>query len=63
MSDKKRFIITSITLGAIAACSGVLIGVTNLITRDRIAQNEIDKVNEGMKAIFKQKSKRSSPTN
>ena len=54
MSDKKHYIMTSIVLGSIAAASGVLIGVTNLITKDRIVQNEQNKINEGMKAIFKQ---------
>ena len=54
MSDKKHYIMTSIVLGSIAAASGVLIGVTNLITKDRIIQNEQNKINEGMKAIFEQ---------
>jgi len=56
MLDKKKIILTSIVLGSIAACSGVLIGVTNLITKDRIAINEQNKINEGMKAIFEQNS-------
>ena len=52
MSDKKKYIITSVTLGVIAACSAVLIGVTNLVTRDRIAQNEKNKINAGIVEIF-----------
>ena len=56
MSTKKHYIITAITLGAIAASSGLLIGLTNLITKERIKQNEINKINEGMKEIFKQNS-------
>ena len=56
MSDKKHYIMTSIVLGSIAAVSGVLIGVTNMITRDRIAENEKNKINDGMKVIFKQNS-------
>ena len=56
MSDKKHYIITSIVLGSIAAVSGVLIGVTNLITKDQIVKNEQNKINQGMKAIFKQNS-------
>ena len=52
MSDKKKYIITAITLGAIAACSGALIGVTNLVTKDRIAQNEKNKINAGIVEIF-----------
>ena len=56
MSTKKHYIITAITLGAIAASSGLLIGLTNLITKEQIKQNEINKINEGMKEIFKQNS-------
>ena len=54
MSDKKKYIITSITLGAIAASSGLLIGVTNLLTKDQIAKNEENKINNGIKEIFDQ---------
>ena len=56
MSNKKKYIITAVTLGAIAACSGALIGVTNLVTRDRIAQNEKNKFNAGIVAIFGENS-------
>ena len=54
MSDKKKYIITSITLGAIAASSGLLIGVTNLVTKDQITKNEENKINNGIKEIFDQ---------
>lgn len=54
MSSKKHYIITSIVLGSIAAVSGALIGVTNLITKDRIAENEANKIKEGIKEIFDQ---------
>lgn len=54
MSDKKHYIITAVTLGCIAAASGVLIGVTNLITKERIAQNEKYKIQSGIASIFKQ---------
>ena len=50
--SKKRYIITSITLGLIAAGSGALIGLTNLVTKDRIAQNEKDRINAGISEIF-----------
>ncbi len=56
MSDKKKYIITAVTLGIIAACSGGLIGATNLITKDRIAQNEKNKFNAGIVAIFGENS-------
>ena len=38
--SKKHYIITAVTLGSIAAISAGVIGLTNLITKDRIAQNE-----------------------
>ena len=50
--SKKRYIITSITLGLIAAGSGALIGLTNLVTKDKIAQNEKDRINAGISEIF-----------
>ena len=52
MANKKAYIITSITLGAIAAFSAGLIGLTNLITKDRIVENEKNKVENGIKEIF-----------
>ena len=51
-SQKKHYIITAVTLGCIAAASAGIIGLTNLITRDRIAQNEQDKINAGIVEIF-----------
>ena len=52
MSDKKRYIMTAIILGSIAASSGVLIGVTNLITANKIKENERNKIQEGIATIF-----------
>ena len=52
MSDKKKYVVTAITLGLIAAGSAALIGVTNLVTRERIAQNEKNKINAGIVEIF-----------
>ena len=52
MDNKKKFIITSITLGLIAMTSAVLIGLTNLVTKDRIAQNEKNQINNGITEIF-----------
>ena len=40
MPNKKHYIITAITLGAIAAASAVLIASANLITKKRIEKNE-----------------------
>ena len=50
--SKKHYIITALTLGAIAACSAALIGVTNLVTKDRIVKNEQAKIQTGIASIF-----------
>ena len=52
MASKKHYIITAITLGLIAASSAVLIGVTNLVTAKRIANNEVLKINAGIEQIY-----------
>ena len=52
MSSVKKYILTAVTLGAIAMCAGALIGATDLITRDRIAANEANKINAGFAEIF-----------
>lgn len=52
MSNKKKYIIASVTLGVIAASSGLLIGLTNLATEKTIAQNEINRFNAGIATIF-----------
>ena len=50
--DKKKMIITSLTLGIIAASSAAVIGLTNLITKDRIIENERNRISLGLKEIF-----------
>lgn len=50
--DKKKYIITSVTLGAIAASSALLIALANLATSKRIAENEQKKVLAGIQEIF-----------
>ena len=52
MPNVKKYILTAVTLGAIAMCAGALIGATDLITRDRIAENEVKKINEGFAKVF-----------
>ncbi len=52
MANKKHYIITSITLGLVAAASGALIGLTNLVTKEKIAQNEKMKIGAGMCEIY-----------
>ncbi len=52
MSNVKKYVLTAVTLGLIAMASGLLIGATNLITAERIKQNEANKINEGVKEVF-----------
>ena len=52
MSNKKHYVITSITLGAIAASSALLIGLTNMATKNAIAKNELNKINAGIMEIY-----------
>ena len=51
-NNTKHYILTAITLGAIGAVSAGLISVSNLLTRNKIAQNEKDKIQEGISQIF-----------
>lgn len=50
--DKKHYIIVSVTLGVIAASAAALIGLTNLITKNRIEENKKIKINNGIAEIF-----------
>ena len=50
--SSKHYLITSITLGVIAASSGLLIGLTNLATKDAIAKNEKKKISNGINEIY-----------
>lgn len=52
MAKVKHYVIVSITLGAIAAASAALIGVTNLVTREKIAENERKAIAKGLNYIF-----------
>ena len=52
MASKKHYIITSVILGSIAAVSGALIGLTNLVTKAKIEQNEKDKIRAGFSEIY-----------
>ena len=52
MANKKHYIITSITLGIIAASSALLIGLTHALTIDQINKNEANRVNEGIHKIY-----------
>ena len=50
--DMKKYIITAVTLGLIAAGGALLIAGTNVLTRDRIEANAQLKINEGLAKIF-----------
>ena len=52
MPNMKKYILTAVTLGAIAMASGLLIGATNLVTADKIAQNNENKINDGVQEIY-----------
>ena len=56
MASKKHYVIVSLTLGAIASVSALLIAGTNLLTKDIIAQNEKDNIAKGIKFIFGEKA-------
>ena len=52
MPNAKKYIITGVTLGSIAAVAAGLIAVTNLVTAKKIKQNELDAINKGINEIF-----------
>lgn len=52
MSNMKKYILTSLTLGLIAASGALLIAGTNMITKDKIAENEQKSINNGIATIF-----------
>lgn len=54
--DKKHYIITALTLGLIGAGSALLVGGANLLTKDRILENEKKKVEQGIATIFGESS-------
>ena len=60
MAKVKHYVLVSVTLGAIAAASALLIGATNMLTKESIAQNEQNKINSGIAGIFGDSAKISS---
>ena len=52
MPNVKHYVLTSITLGAIALVSAAAIGLTNMFTNKQIAQNEENKTNLAISDIF-----------
>ena len=52
MANTKKYILTSVILGTIAAISAGVIAATNLITKDRIEKNKKEKIEKGLVEIF-----------
>jgi len=52
MPNAKKYILTGVILGSIAAVAAGLIAATNLITAKKIKQNELDKINAGLATIY-----------
>ena len=57
MPNSKKYILTGVVLGSIAAVSAGLIALTNLITTEKIKQNENNKIFAGISEIFGENSK------
>lgn len=52
MANAKKYILTAVTLGLIAASGALLIAGTNMITKNRIAENEQKSINSGITTIY-----------
>ena len=59
-NDKKKYLITAVTLGLIAAGGALLIAGTNMLTRDTIKANEAKAINNGLAAIYETNSLKTS---
>ena len=62
MSNVKKYITTSLTLGLIAAAGALLIAGTNKITEEPIKKYEENKINSGIIEIFGENTKKGSVT-
>ena len=52
MANAKKYILTGVILGSISALAAGLIALTNFVTEKKIIQNELNKLNSGIKEIF-----------
>ena len=59
-NNTKKYLITAITLGLIAAGGALLIAGTNMLTRDAIKANETRAINNGLANIFDTESLKTS---
>ncbi len=55
-SNMKKYLITAVTLGLIAAGGALLIAGTNMLTRGTIESNKIKTINKGLSTIYDVKS-------
>ena len=58
--DTKKYLVTAVTLGLIAAGGALLIAGTNMLTRDSIKANEIKAINSGLANIYETNSLKTS---
>ena len=59
-NSTKKYLITAVTLGLIAAGGALLIAGTNMLTRDSIKANEAKAINNGLAAIYDTESLKTS---
>ena len=59
-NNTKKYLITAVTLGLIAAGGALLIAGTNMLTRDAIKANETRAINNGLATIFDTESLKTS---
>ena len=59
-NSTKKYLITAVTLGLIAAGGALLIAGTNMLTRDSIKANEVKAINNGLAAIYDTESLKTS---
>ena len=52
MSSVKKYILTAVTLGLIAASGALLIAGANMVTKKPIEENEAKTINKGLASIF-----------
>lgn len=52
MANVKHYVITSITLGSIAAVSALAIGLSNLVTKNKIKENAAKRINASIVELF-----------
>ena len=62
-SNMKKYVLTAVTLGLIAAGGALLIAGTNMLTRDTIEANKTKTINNGLAAIYDVESLKTDTAN